>query len=241
VEGYRQKTPGNAVEVAQILLEAGAEVDALAEIYGRDTTLDLVATSVHPMRAGVQEPLMKLLLEHGARVDGALIISCLANGRPEAAEYLARHGARIDIGAAAGLGRLNLLQDLLKTEHKQEEVDSGFGWACGYGRTKVVEFLLQRGVNLRDREGTGQPPLHLAVIGGHKEIVKLLLERKAPLEAKNVYGGTVLGQAVWCVMNGDRGIDYLPIVRMLVDAGADVTSAGYPTGNERMDELLRPR
>src|SRR5438105_2501352 len=48
VEGYRQKTPKNAAQIAEILLEAGAEVDAEADVYGGGaTTLGLVATSVH--------------------------------------------------------------------------------------------------------------------------------------------------------------------------------------------------
>jgi hypothetical protein len=34
VEGYRQKTPANAVQIARMLLEAGAEADALADMYG---------------------------------------------------------------------------------------------------------------------------------------------------------------------------------------------------------------
>ena len=34
VEGYRQRTPKNAVDVAGMLLQAGAEVDALADMYG---------------------------------------------------------------------------------------------------------------------------------------------------------------------------------------------------------------
>src|SRR5579864_9283961 len=34
VEGYRQKTPPNAVEIARALLQAGAEPDALADLYG---------------------------------------------------------------------------------------------------------------------------------------------------------------------------------------------------------------
>src|SRR5258706_16467940 len=33
VEGDRQKTPANAVEIALALLKAGAEVDALADMY----------------------------------------------------------------------------------------------------------------------------------------------------------------------------------------------------------------
>jgi hypothetical protein len=70
VEGYRQKTPKNAVAVARLLLRAGAEVDAAADVYGGGcTTLGLVATSQHPLRAGVQNDLIDVLLEHGARLD----------------------------------------------------------------------------------------------------------------------------------------------------------------------------
>src|SRR6202046_1749306 len=34
IEGYRQKTPKNIVEIAEMLLKAGAEVDAIADVYG---------------------------------------------------------------------------------------------------------------------------------------------------------------------------------------------------------------
>jgi hypothetical protein len=118
-------------------------------------------------------------------------------------------------------------------------MDTGFGWACLYGRTSVVEFLLEKGVDLRADENVGQTALHKAVIGGHLDLIKLLLERNAPLEAKNVYGGTVLGQAVWCVMHGDPGTDYVPIIEMLLGAGAKVEEADYPTGNERVADVLR--
>src|SRR5437879_2015215 len=89
-ENYRQKTPKNAVEVTKILLRAGAEVDAMADTYGKGTTLGLVATSYHPARAGVQIALMETLLDAGASVDGLPggwnpLVSALHNGRPEAA------------------------------------------------------------------------------------------------------------------------------------------------------------
>ena len=79
VEGYRQKTPKNAVKVAEILLQAGAEVDADLD-YGSmrkryperagSTTLGMVATSCHPAAAGVQIPLLDILLKYGASVNG---------------------------------------------------------------------------------------------------------------------------------------------------------------------------
>ena len=34
VEGYRQRTPKNIVAIARLLLDAGAEVDATADVYG---------------------------------------------------------------------------------------------------------------------------------------------------------------------------------------------------------------
>ncbi len=66
VEGYRQKTPINAVEIAKTLLEAGAEVDALADMYGGHyATMSLLASSCHPANAGVQ-----VALVDGARLSG---------------------------------------------------------------------------------------------------------------------------------------------------------------------------
>lgn len=67
VEGFRQHTPANAVTILQFLLDAGADVNAVADIYGGSLTLGLVGTSLHPERAGVQKPLVDLLRAHGAR------------------------------------------------------------------------------------------------------------------------------------------------------------------------------
>ncbi|HXN65243.1 MAG TPA: ankyrin repeat domain-containing protein [Candidatus Acidoferrales bacterium] len=235
VEGYRQKTPKNIVEITRILLEAGAEVDAGADVYGGDsTTLGLAATSVHPEKAGVQEELMQLLLDHGAVMDKSgitggrhsLIRGCLANGRPRAARWLAERGAKLDLEGAAGTGRLDAVKTFfdsngdLKPPASREDLQRGFVWACGYGYEEVVEFLLSRGASLKDDAGSGQPPLHMAVAGARVPIVKLLIARGAPLEQVNAYGGTPLGQAGWSFVNGDPDDDYVPIFDALFAAGA---------------------
>jgi hypothetical protein len=55
------------VAIAAALLDAGADVNAIAQMYGeRDTTLHLAATSIHPVLAGVLEPLLTFLFTHGA-------------------------------------------------------------------------------------------------------------------------------------------------------------------------------
>lgn len=258
VENYRQKTPTNAVEVAEILLNAGAEVDAEADVYGDgDTTLALVATSIHPERAGVQIALLKTLLDHRATIDagvGGVVVACLHNGRPLAAEFLASRGAHLDLEGAAGVGRLDIVKSFFKEDKvssgseqaryklisgaTESQLKAGFIWACEYGRLSVVEFLLGTGVDLRAGENCGQTALHLAAHRGQLDIINLLLSLGAPLEAKNVYGGTVLGQATWSVMNGGPGIDWVPIIETLIAAGARVEEANYPTGNERVDEVL---
>ena len=54
IEGFRQRAPKNLVAIAAALLDAGADVNATAQMYGdADTTLHLAATSIHPVLAGV--------------------------------------------------------------------------------------------------------------------------------------------------------------------------------------------
>jgi len=231
VEDDRQKSPGNAVEIAKMLLDAGAEVDAEADIYGKSTTLGLVATSIHPKRAGVQLALLDTLLSYGAAADGVPgvrtpLVAALHNGRAEAAEFLAQHGARLDLEGAAGVGRLDVVESFfnadgsLKADATKAQMEAGFLWACEYGRNNVVEFLMEKGVDLRAQQNTGLAGLHWAVVGGQVETIKLLLEKGAPLDTTNVYGATALGQALWSAANGDPDTDYAPVIEVLIRAGA---------------------
>ena len=238
VENYRQKTPRNIVEITGLLLEAGAEVDATANVYGGGcATLELVATSVHPERAGVQLDLLQKLLDHGASLETpSLVTACLANGQPKAAEFLASKGARLDLAGAAGLGRLEAVRALFEAA-SAEQIRDGLLYACGYGRDSVVEFLLEKGMDLTAHRADGQTALHWAVIGGHPGAVRLLLRNGAPLEVQNRYGGTALGQAAWSAAHGGDPDVYLEILDPLVNAGAKVPERHVPV-NPRVDAWL---
>jgi hypothetical protein len=60
IEGFRQKTPKNIAEITTLLLDSGADIEATSNAYGGPSTvLGLAATSVHPLRAGVQESLLE--------------------------------------------------------------------------------------------------------------------------------------------------------------------------------------
>ena len=253
VEGYRQKTPKNIVEIAKLLLNAGADVNAEADVYGGGaTTLGLVATSVHPFRAGVQNPLMQVLLDHGADIDHEnsagnrhnAVVGCLANGRGEAATFLADRGARLDLEGAAGVGRLDVVKEFfnangsLKGKTTRKQLQSAFQHACAWGRLNVVEFLLDKGVDLNGHHGDGQTPMHCAAIGGQLETIKFLLKQNVSLEQKNIYGGTVLGQTLWSAAHGGDSKVYAAIIRVLIEAGARVPEGHVPV-NKPIDDLLR--
>jgi ankyrin repeat protein len=225
-----------------LLLDAGADVNATADMYGSgDTALMLAATSIHPFKAGVLAPLIDLLIERGADINPqqqSIVWACLANDRPHGAVLMAERGAQLDLETAAGVGRLDVVKKNFDTA-TQEQRDRGFRWACQYGRRDVVDFLIDRGINLRAGENSGQTALHLAAHHAELTTVKLLIARGAPLEAKNAYGGTVLGQATWSCMNSGFPVDHAVIIETLLEEGADVHQADYPTGDARVDKLLQ--
>jgi hypothetical protein len=239
VESYRQRTPANIVSIAESLLDAGADVDATADVYGGAcTTLGLVATSTHPRRAGVQLPLIQLLLDRGARLEDGVVHSCLGNGCPEAAAYLADRGAPIRLVEAAGLGRLEVAERLLnEASTAGAQVDEALRYACAYGRTTTVELLLRRGADPATTTGDGQTAAHVAVIGGQLQALKVVLERRPSLEQTNVYGGTVLGQALWSAAHSDNPERYVAIIEVLLAAGAALPARHVPV-NPQIDAFL---
>ena len=236
VEGYRQKTPKNIVQIGELLLRAGADVDAGAYVYnGSCTTLGLVATSAPPQQAGVQQPLMQLLLDHGATMTrpglaggtGSLVRACFANGQPDAAKFLADHGAPLDLETAAGVGRLGLVKTFfdaggcLKAPTTHRQLQDGFLLACMRGEEDVAVFLLEH-ADLNDPADTGATALHWAAGAGHLGLVRRLLQRGAPLEVTNQWGGTVLEHTGYGFEHSSSDIDFAPTFETLLSAGAKI-------------------
>jgi ankyrin repeat protein len=246
VESYRQRTPENIVRVAEILLDAGSDVNAVTHVYdGACTTLGLVATSAHPRVVGVQLPLLQLLIDRGARIEDGIaggkapaVLACLGNGCPEAAAYLAERGARVDLREAAGLGRLKTVERLLEGESATtQEINEGLRYASVYGQTAVAELLICRGADLTTTTIDGQTAAHMAAIGGHFDTLKMLLEHDPPLEQRNTYGGTVLGQTIWSAGHGGDPDRYIPIIDALLAAGAKLPDKHVPV-NPQVDAFL---
>ena len=217
VEGYRQRTPKNAVEVAEILLRAGAEADALADMYGEPcTTMSLLVSSCHPAEAGVQVALAETLLDFGASIEGqgsgkwrSPLMTALAFGYGRTAEALAKRGARVDhIAAAAGLGRLADARRLLAAADGESR-QRALALAAQHGHEDIVRLLLDAGEDPNrynpDGNHSHSTPLHQAVIAGHDAVVRLLVERGAGLDIKDtIYQSTPLG---WAIYSGQTEIE----------------------------------
>lgn len=217
VEGYRQKTPANAVEIAKTLLAAGAEADALADMYGGQcTTLSMLVSSGHPAKAGVQIALVETLLDFGAAIEArgsgkwtSPLMTALAFGFPGAAEALAQRGARVDdLAAAAGLGRLADARRWLPAA-SPESRHRALALAAQLGHADIVRLLLDAGEdpNRYNPEGNHahSTPLHQAALAGHDAVVRLLVERGARLDIEDtIYQGTPLG---WARHAGQTGIE----------------------------------
>jgi len=171
------------------------------------------------------------------------VLACLDNGQPRAAEFLADRGARLDLVAAAGVGCLEQMRAYFLPDGTprrgvtRKQMEAALPYASGYGRKEAVEFLLNKGVDLAAHSGDGQTALHYAAIFGNLEMVRLLLVHNPPLEVKNQYGGTVLGQTLWSAAHGGESSIYMQIIETLIAAGAKVPERHVPV-NAQIDALL---
>jgi ankyrin repeat protein len=82
------------------------------------------------------------------------------------------------------------------------------------GDVEAVTRLLDQGVNIEDREPTGETPLITAALAGQTKVVVLLLDRHAAIEARNDRGLTPLHAAAYG--------GHVDTVAALIERGASV-------------------
>lgn len=218
--------PPNAVELARLLVQHGADVDAVTEQGPSQpgdigwTTLGLVATSAAARTAGVQAELLEALVAWGADVDargGGALMGALYYGEAAAAAQLVELGADVDLVAASGLGRLDLVErfvdangeptadahhlvhyslvPLPERETPADVLGLALCYAVKLGHPALAERLVELGADVDARPPLDHraAPLHWAVVGDQPSCVAWLLERGADRAVRDVtHHGTPL-------------------------------------------------
>jgi Ankyrin repeat len=206
--------PANVVDIARLLLDRGADVNA--ETLGRSggSTMGLIITSRMASEANVSGALIELLLSRGARLglettasvipdwgDLNVLDAPLANHAPRAAEKLIELGAKPDVCAAAALGRMDLLRSFFD--------ESG----------RLLDRPRRHGKLLSERDAIGLAML-FAYVNKRSDAVDFLLEKDGNWNMTGVNNGAVLHRAAW---DGD-----LAMVQRLVAKGADMSNRDNP-------------
>jgi hypothetical protein len=196
------KLPGNIVDVATVIIDAGAERAALNDALG------LVSTGMVPRQCRVQVPLIDLLCAHGADPNGALHGAAL-HGEFEAVEGLLRCGGKVDLPIASALGRADEARQLLLTSDGKDRHLS-LTLAAMFGHVNLVLIFLEAGEDPNRYNPIGahshSTPLHQAALAGHEGVARLLVERGARLNIKDIlWQGT---PADWARHGGKTEVEH---------------------------------
>jgi uncharacterized protein len=162
-------------EVAQVLLDAGADIEAKTS-WGA-SPLDWAAT----MGSG---RVADLLLSRGAR--GLTLVVAAGLGRLEEVEAMVASGA--DLSAQRRRGAPESPNDHWPADsaHIRGDVLSDAMYAAARnGHAQVVEYLLDRGAATDAKGVFGATALHWAAMNGHRSTVDLLLARGASLTTRD--------------------------------------------------------
>ncbi len=186
------KLPENIVEVAKVIIDAGAEQSALNEM------LMLAATGSVPRECGKQLPLIDLLCDHGADANSALHAATL-HGEMEATHALIKRGARVDLPVAAALGQIDNFRRLFPDAGRDDR-HLALALASQFGHVEIVRWLLDAGEDPNRYNPVGghshSTPLHQAAAAGNEEMVRLLVESGARLDMEDIlWHGTPAGWA----------------------------------------------
>jgi len=233
------------------LIKSGADPNAPLT-PARDTALMLAA------RTGKTDAI-RLLLEAGADINAqeiwggtTALMWAVAEGHAEAARLLASAGADVNarshyVAAANGRGFEGRTPSASRTEEKVEEFASGWltplMFAARDGGLELARILVGAGADVDAVAGDGKTALALAIFNGNHDVASFLVDHKADVNNADAQRFTPLFWAVdrrnmetapnfpWMVT-----ADPMPLIRTLLDAGANPNALVNNTPRGRMRE-----
>jgi ankyrin repeat protein len=231
------------------LIKAGADPNAPLT-PGGDTALMLAA------RTGKADA-VRLLIEARADVNAkehwggtTALMWAVAEGHAEAARMLIAAGADVNaqshyVAPANGRGFEGRTPAASRTEEKVEEFASGWltplMFAARDGSLELTRILVGAGADVDAAAGDGKAALALAIFNGNYDVATFLVDKKADVNMADAQRFTPLFWAVdrrnmetapnfpWMVT-----ADPLPLIRKLLDAGANPNALVDNTPRARM-------
>lgn len=158
-------------EVAQLLLDAGAQVSELEEQALQLPSPPETIESIHA------------LLEKGTSVDRVdssgrtLLCNAAFNGKVDVVRLLIKHGANVNFSDTCGQSPLML--------------------ASRQGHNEIVYLLVNCGAKVDHCSDDGCTALRAAASGGHSDVVAVLLEHSAQVDLADDDQRTALRGAAW--------------------------------------------
>ena len=239
---------GNAAMIDR-LVKSGADPNAPLT-QSKDTALMMAA------RTGKTDAL-KVLIESGARVNDvetwggtSALMWAAAEKHPEAVKLLIDNGAQVNarshfVAAANGRGFEGRTPTAAKADQKVEEFASGWMtplmFSAREGDVESARLLLAGGADVNAIAGDGKNALGVAIFNGNYDMASFLIDRKSDVNQADTQRFTPLFWAVdrrnmetapnfpWMVTT-----DPLPLIKQLLDAGADPNALVNNTPRARM-------
>ena len=162
-EGYRQITPENIVDIVNLLVERGADPNAVCYTYRGgpgENAIGLASSSGAPTEAGLMLPLIHALVTAGAHVDRSWQIL-------------------VDIHDANLKNELDSTLEAL--DFDEPSVGQAFVAFGSQGDVNMVTRFLDKGMNVNWSDASRVTALHQAAVNGNREMVDVLLSRGADL------------------------------------------------------------
>ncbi|HEY3857925.1 MAG TPA: ankyrin repeat domain-containing protein [Verrucomicrobiae bacterium] len=176
------------------------------------------------LKKGHTELFNFLFVESDAKTQ--FLVCCVLARRNEAQSILAQNP-----GLVGSLDKIDL------------ELLARYCWETNL-HIEAVRLMLDLGFPISSPESAhGYTPLHNAAWAGDADLVELLLQRGHPTNIIDPrYKATPLNYALHDCLVEKRHPegDFVRVVKLLLDAGSPLQGIDFPTGNDAIDELLRP-
>jgi ankyrin repeat protein/outer membrane protein assembly factor BamB len=220
-------------DTVRLLLSSGASVNHRDEGAWAGTPMELAAFNGHAST-------VKILLEAGADPGAAAKLAAEA-GHNDVVKLL-NQSAPASIESLEDALAVGSAEDVARFIRTRAEADRSLDkgrlviaegttpliLAASAGNLEAVRYLLGLGANVNRMERTvnKDSALMKASDKGHAEIVRLLLQARASVNAKGDDNWTALYKAAWA--------SHLEVARLLLDAGADANARTKHSGDSAL-------